>query len=589
MTEDEVFDEAIKIGLAHGEVQHWLAEGSLSEDNLRNVARSARPAIVAAARREQRNAEQDDRLWSRGAKIIFTAVAYLGFAMGLFGLGFAYMTPLGWWKYVLMTPLVAAVGYLAIVTAPRYRGLRTRQTTLLKSIWRLTMVNDGVLPVFRAEINSVAVTRGTVLPSTDSKGLFGGTPLVAHQRTRAGERLAELVRSVNGGSFALAGPRGAGKTNLLRAFCAGVYAKVDQPADLTVFAAAPVEYVPREFLLHLYAETCRAVIARGGPSHLVKAAKAGLVSIAYVQTRSNELSGKYGFKGAELSLKRGVSLAGRAPTYPEVVNDFRAFVQALDRVVIAIDEIDRIGTGESARRFLNELKAIFDVPGCYYLVSVSTEAQHDFELSGMGLRTVFDSSFDEVVRVDYLDFDVARRLLGRLVIGLPEQFAALAFAFSGCLARQLIRAAREVLRQPEGAKLSEVARIMTQDELVRVCQTTSDALTALDDRQGVSTLLRALMERPDDLDAFSKRLEDFYDGESESVRELRDLAAARIKFLAVVREVFTDDLTEVLPDQISALAKARRLAGSNPATGLALLEEFSSAWTARPAPEQPPR
>jgi hypothetical protein len=85
-------------------------------------------------------------------------------------------------------------------------------------------------------------------------------------------------------------------------------------------------------------------------------------------------------------------MAGRAPTYPEVVNDFRTFVQALDRVVIAIDEIDRIGAGEQARRFLSELKAIFDIPGCYYLVSVSTEAQHDFELSGMGLRSVFDSS-----------------------------------------------------------------------------------------------------------------------------------------------------------------------------------------------------
>jgi len=343
--------------------------------------------------------------------------------------------------------LILLGGWVTAELRPDLADRYSRRPAKALFAWRQAMMLDGVLPVYRTEINSVSITYSTVLTSTDADGLLGGTSLVAHQRTPAGERLAELVRSVSGGSFALAGPRGAGKTNLLRAFCAGTYAEAGEPDVLTVSAAAPVEYMPREFLLHLYAETCRAVLARGEPSHLVKAAKAGLVAIAYVQTRTAEHTGKFGFKGAEYSLKRGVSLAGRAPTYPEVVNDFRTFVRELGRVVIAIDEIDRIGTGESARRFLNELKAIFDVPGCYYLVSVSTEAQHDFELSGMGLRSVFDSSFDEVIRVDYLDFDLARRLLRRLVVGLPEQFAALAYVFSGGLARQLVRAARDVLRQ----------------------------------------------------------------------------------------------------------------------------------------------
>jgi hypothetical protein len=137
--------------------------------------------------------------------------------------------------------------------------------------------------------------------------------------------------------------------------------------------------------------------------------------------------------------------------------------------------------------------------------------------------------------------------------------------------------------------LSEVAYTLTQDELVRVCLTTGDALTALDDRRGVTKLLRALMERPDDLRAYAQRLRASYDGESASVRDLSDLAAARIMFLAVVREVFTDDLDEVLPDRFDALARARRYAGSNPVTGLELLEELSPGRRARPAPARPPR
>ncbi|WP_189252336.1 P-loop NTPase fold protein [Lentzea flava] len=579
MDETQVFEWALSVGLQDNEIRRQIDAGLITERDLRESARRAQSDILATARSEQETFEAVNPfapfvLWAaRIAVALVPVVAGLGFVL-----------PFGWW-WIVATVVTALVLFFLVAVdlwIPGGKRFLASYPNRARADWMFAMAERGVLPVLRAEVNSVDVTRGTTLPFTDSKGLFGGTPLVAHQRTLAGERLAELVRSVNGGSFALAGPRGVGKTNLLRAFCAGTYAVPDQPEDLTVLASAPVEYVPREFLLHLYAEICRAVIARGNAPHLVKAAKSGLVSIAYVQTRSNEVSGKYGFKGAEISLKRGDSMAGRAPTYPEVVNDFRAFVQALGRVVIAIDEIDRIGAGEQARRFLSELKAIFDIPGCYYLVSVSTEAQHDFELSGMGLRSVFDSSFDEVIRVDYLDFDLARRLLGRLVIGLPEQFAALAYVFSGGLARQLIRAARDVLRHKEGTTLSEVARTLANDELYRVCETTSDALTALDDPEGVTTLLRALMSRPVDLQGV-------YQGESKAVRELRDLAAARIRFLEVVVEIFTDGLDEVLLDDLDALARARRYVGSNPVTGLALLEEFSAAWTARPAPTRPPR
>jgi hypothetical protein len=580
MIEDDVFEAAVQAGLQVAEVQARLTAGSVTEDSLRNAARAARPAVLAVARREQRQAEELNPSWSRGEKIgrtvIGVCVALWGWGAALiaFGLGFP------WWYLAAVASLFAG-GYVFSRLRPDLKNAFGSRPAKALEAWQQAMVTDGVLPVYRTEINSVHITYGTALPSTDAKGLFGSRPLAAHQRTPAGARLAELVRSVDGGSFALAGPRGAGKSNLLRAFCAGTYAELGQPEYLTVIASAPVEYVPREFLLHLYAQACWAVLARG-PSVLAKAAKAGLVAISYVQTRTVEHSGKFGFRGAEYSGKRGTSFAGRAPTYPEVVNDFRTFVQAIGRVVIAVDEIDRIGTGESARRFLNELKAIFDVPGCCYLVSVSTEAQHDFELSGMGLRSVFDSSFDEVVRVDYLDFTLSKRLLRRLVVGLPEQFAALAYVFSGGLARQLIRAARDVLRQKEGTTLSEVARVLTEDELMRVCETTADALTALDDREGVTELLRALMERRTDLHGL-------YQGESKAVRELQDLAAARIRFLEVVREVFTDDLDEVLPDRVDALARARRYVGSNPVTGLELLEELSSAWTARPAPEQPPQ
>ncbi|MFI6098460.1 hypothetical protein ACIA8G_23140 [Lentzea sp. NPDC051213] len=484
--------------------------------------------------------------------------------------------------------------------------------------WRAVVLRDGVQPVLRAELGSKRVVLGTKLSYRGGHGLQKGGSLIVHQPVRAGRDLAEHVRGLNGGSFALAGPRGAGKTSLLKAFCQGAYRRPEEPLDLAIMVAAPVDYVPREFVLHLYARTCRAVISymhdvdrravkragrrdlwwRSAPDdavRLVRAARRGLQDVAWVQTRSGETSGKFGFRGAELAYKRGVSLAGRPATFPEVVDDFRRFVRAAARVlapvrvVIAIDEMDRIGAGEPARRLLNEIKAIFDVPGCYYVVSVSTEAQHDFELSGMGLRSVFDSSFDEVVRVDYLDFALARGLISRSVEELPEVFVALAYVFSGGLARQLTRTARAILRREQGTPLASVTEELVADELERVCKTTGDALTALDDGAGVTALLRVLADQGNDLRDYRKAIQAAYDGENTAICDLRDRAAARVEFLAVVREMFTEELAGVLTDRVDALARARRYAGSNPATGLALLEEFSAETSARPAPEQPPQ
>jgi hypothetical protein len=234
-----------------------------------------------------------------------------------------------------------------------------------------------------------------------------------------------------------------------------------------VQVSAPVEYVPHEFVLHLFGTTCAAAIRyvrlansaaakwaarryrrrftriaddvrHGIPSSLADLAATAYANrglIRYVLSYSSEANARGGVKGLEIGGKRAVNLHGRTLTYPELVDLFREFlkgaVAVLDadakqhelepgRVLIGIDELDRLDTGEPARRFLNEVKPIFDVSGCYYLVTVSTEAQHDFELSGMGRRSVFGSTFDEVVRVDYLDFEHAKKLLRRYVIGLSE-------------------------------------------------------------------------------------------------------------------------------------------------------------------------
>ena len=100
--------------------------------------------------------------------------------------------------------------------------------------------------------------------------------------TRVAVDLDDLLRRFDGASIGVAGPRGAGKSTLVRQYCdeipdddndlsyrsfdlswlLGIYLPGRRQTDLRCFVAAPVDYVARDFVLHLFATFCRAVIGR---------------------------------------------------------------------------------------------------------------------------------------------------------------------------------------------------------------------------------------------------------------------------------------------------------------------------------------
>ena len=90
-----------------------------------------------------------------------------------------------------------------------------------------------------------------------------------------------------------------------------------------------------------------------------------------------------------------------------------------------------------------------------------------FERRGLPVRDVFDSTFDDVVYVPYLDYEGSRALLARRIIGLPLPFVALLHCLSGGLPRDLIRAARELVDVAPGTTLERVSLLMTRKTLAR--------------------------------------------------------------------------------------------------------------------------
>ena len=135
------------------------------------------------------------------------------------------------------------------------------------------------------------------------------------------------------------------------------------------------------------------------------------------------------------------------------------------RVIIGIDELDKIESGVKAEQFLNDIKGIFGLRESYFLVSVSEDAAASFQRRGVPFRDVFDSCFDTVITVGHLDYASAKQLLYSLVIGWPMPFIALCYVVSGGLARDLKRAARIVNQQTQDTiSLSAAARQLCREE-----------------------------------------------------------------------------------------------------------------------------
>jgi hypothetical protein len=152
----------------------------------------------------------------------------------------------------------------------------------------------------------------------------------------------------------------------------------------------------------------------------------------------------------EVGFKRGVTWEKREKSYPELVADVKTFLGAVAEeyeVVIGIDELDKLRTADSVEDFLNDIKGVFGVPGCYYLVSVSEDAAAGFERRGAPFRDVFDSSFDDVISLRPLGLVSARRILHGLMLGWTEPFIGLCFVLSGGLPRDLWRVTHELVAQ----------------------------------------------------------------------------------------------------------------------------------------------
>ena len=334
----------------------------------------------------------------------------------------------------------------------------------------------------------------------------------------------------------------------------------------------------------------------------------------------------------ELDVKRGVTWAEREKSYPELVADVKTFLGAVAEeyeVVIGIDELDKLRTADSVEDFLNDIKGIFGVPGCYYLVSVSEDAAAGFERRGAPFRDVFDSSFDDVISLRPLDLESARKILHGLLLGWTEPFICLCFVLSGGLPRDLWRVAHELVAQRDAsdeieigqaalalcrregeARLRAVRHELTRDaldpqkaELLQLIADLSFTGAMASDMLSWQEELRNWGTRPpvaavgQDLTISAEHGPPLRDGSPVPVMPPRATPAARLAletaaYLLFAVSVLQFFMPELIADRLSSadadaksaraavatLASSRQVLALNPAGSLAATERVRKEW-----------
>lgn len=166
---------------------------------------------------------------------------------------------------------------------------------------------------------------------------------------------------------------------------------------------------------------------------------------------SQETSAGLAWQGISLGRKR--TLAGRDLTLPGLTARYLRFIETIrpiynGKLVIGIDEMDKVHDPEEVKRLLIEIKGALFAEGTFYLISISEDAARSFRRRLASGRDIFESTFDDVIDIQQMLVEPALEMLRQRESSLeeneqlPEDCLLVAALFGGGIPREIVRARR---------------------------------------------------------------------------------------------------------------------------------------------------
>lgn len=335
-------------------------------------------------------------------------------------------------------------------------------------------------------------------------------------------------------------------------------------------------------LRHRYSWLGRLAPVDADTKRIATTAERELVRLGYLLTLTTERSTSVSRSGLQIGRRVARQVAEQPISLPELVDSYRQFVadvatwwggrKGIDAgMLVGIDELDRIADPNDADAFLNNIKSIFDAPGCTYVVTISDEALASFERRIVHLRTALDSVFDEVLRLERMTFDQSAELLDRRVVAFPLLAVLFCHCLAGGVPRDLVRSARTLIDTRIDTRvtdLSSLIKTVVKREIAALCRGFVSQLQRLGGARPADDLTSKLSDHgwpPLDANARLAAIGDLYSATVSTDLDGQQLKlASGLLFLATVEEVFTSPTSPVahmsrdeLADRLSA---GRRLA-----------------------------
>jgi hypothetical protein len=156
-------------------------------------------------------------------------------------------------------------------------------------------------------------------------------------------------------------------------------------------------------------------------------------------------------------------MTARSLTLESLTARYLDFVQTIltyynNKIIIVIDELDKVVDPMHVRDFLLELKGALFGKGCFYLISISEDAARAFRGRLAEGRDIFESTFDYVVEIDRMSPDAAAGMIQKRLAksnkapNFSDDAVLLLTVFGGGIPREIIRHFSDICLTPAFAK-----------------------------------------------------------------------------------------------------------------------------------------